>query len=48
MNPEIATFLINVLNRQQLDVGSPDFEDVATLVISSKRALSEFLTPARD
>ena len=45
MTPELAAFLLDILNRQQLAVGAPDFEHTAQRVIEARRVLAGIATP---
>ncbi len=44
MTHDTLTFLLALLDVQQLNVGAPDFEDTAAKVIAARRELVEALT----
>jgi hypothetical protein len=50
MTPQIAIFLLALLNEQQVPVSNPNFLATATLIHDAKTALTEIATaePADD
>ena len=49
MSRETALFLLDLLSRQQLNVGAPDFEQAVAQVLRARSELQALLTqPAED
>lgn len=41
MSKELAAFLLQLVNAQQLNAGADDFEQVAALVVEARKMLAE-------
>lgn len=46
MTPETARFLLDLLNRQNLSVGAPDFIEVTHLVLRARAELEQLVSEA--
>lgn len=43
MTRETAAFLLDLLNRQQLNVGAPDFDQAVQAVLKARAELAEII-----
>ena len=46
MSPDTVRFLLELLSRQQVAVGAPDFEELVAQVIRARRELAALLPDA--